>query len=49
MARYFVSYMCVYSETVNADTPEEAADIVANNCPCDVDGEPEVVMIDGSD
>ena len=38
MATYIVSYMCVYSDTVEADSPAEAADIVEHNCPCDVDG-----------
>ena len=35
---YYVSYMCIYSETVNANSPEEAAEIVANSCPYDIDG-----------
>ena len=38
MNKYYVSYMVVYSEEVEADTPEEAADIVAKKCPYDVDG-----------
>ena len=38
MPRYYVSYMVVYSEEVEADTPEEAANIVAQNCPYDIDG-----------
>lgn len=38
MNEYFVSYMCIYSDTVEAESPEEAAEIVANNCPYDVDG-----------
>lgn len=38
MPRYYVSYMVVYGEEVEADSPEEAADIVAKNCPYDVDG-----------
>ena len=38
MAKYFVSYMVVYGDTVEADSPEEAADMVANNCPFDTDG-----------
>ena len=29
MAEYHVAYMCVYSDVVDADTPEEAAEIVA--------------------
>ena len=37
MAKYFVSYRVVYSDTVKADSPEEAADMVANDCPFDID------------
>lgn len=38
MTEYFVSYMVVYGDTVESDSPEEAADIVAAECPYDVDG-----------
>lgn len=38
VTEYFVSYMVIYGDTVNADSPEEAADIVAAECPYDVDG-----------
>lgn len=38
VTEYFVSYMVVYGDTVEADSPEEAADIVAAECPYDVDG-----------
>ena len=38
MPRYCVAYMVVYTKEVKADTPEEAADIVANECPYDIDG-----------
>ena len=38
MKEYHVSYMCVYSQTVVADSPEEAADMVERSCPYDVDG-----------
>lgn len=38
MNKYYVSYMCIYSDTVIADSFEEAAEIVANNCEYDVDG-----------
>ena len=38
MAKYFVSYMVVYGDTVEADSPEEAAKLVANDCPFDIDG-----------
>jgi hypothetical protein len=43
MAEYSVYYMVVYSYTVEAESPEEAAEIVASNCPYDVDGEAHVV------
>ena len=38
MAEYFVSYMVIYNDVVDADSPEEAADIVAERCPYEVDG-----------
>jgi len=38
MKEYNVAYMVVYSESIEANSPEEAADIVENNCPYDVDG-----------
>lgn len=38
MAEYSVSYMVVYSDTVEAESPEEAADMVQWSCPYDVDG-----------
>lgn len=38
MAKYHVAYMVVYSDVVEADTPEEAAKIVEKECPYDVDG-----------
>lgn len=38
MAKYFVSYVAVYGACVDADSPEGAADIVAADCPYDVDG-----------
>ena len=46
MPRYYVSYMVVYSEEVEADTPEEAADIVAQNCQYDIDGAAAVTDVD---
>lgn len=46
MPRYYVSYMVVYSEEVEADSPEEAANIVANGCPYDVDGAAAVTDLD---
>ena len=45
MNEYFVSYMCIYSRKVEADCPEEAADIVANDCPYDIDGNAYVVDV----
>ena len=46
MPRYYVSYMVVYSEEVEADSPEEAADMVANECPYDIDGAAAVTDVD---
>ncbi len=45
MNEYFVSYMCFYGEKVKANSPEEAADIVASYCPYDIDGNAYVVDI----
>lgn len=39
MKEYFVSYMCIFSTVVEADSPEEAAEIAADKCEYDVDGE----------
>ena len=33
MKEYYVAYMVVYSQIVEADSPEEAANIVENDCP----------------
>lgn len=38
MKEYFVSYRVIYGETVKAESAEEAAEIVAKNCPYDIDG-----------
>ena len=46
MSEYHVSYMVVYSDEVEADSPEEAAEIVAKSCPYDIDGAAEVTRID---
>ena len=43
MSEYSVSYMVVYSDTVEAESPEEAAEMVQLSCPYDVDGEAHVV------
>ena len=46
MSKYHVSFMCVYSDVVEADSPEEAADIVAQNCEYDIDGNAVVTDIE---
>lgn len=46
MSKYHVEYMLVYSDVVEADSPGEAAEIVASECPYDIDGEAEVTRID---
>lgn len=46
MPRYYVSYMVVYGEEVEADTPEEAADMVAQDCPYDIGGAAAVTDVD---
>ena len=46
MANYLVSYMVIYSDVVSADSAEEAAKIVANDCPYDVDGSASVINLD---
>ena len=38
MSKYFVAYTVVYVDTVEADSSEEAAELVANDCPFDIDG-----------
>lgn len=38
MKEYTVSYMVIYTETVEANSPKEAADKVEADCPYDVDG-----------
>ena len=38
MDDYVVSYMVIYSDTVQATSPEEAARLVEDDCPYDVDG-----------
>lgn len=46
MPEYHVSYMVVYSDVVEAENAEEAANIVTRECPYDVDGYAHVVRID---
>ncbi len=43
MTEYIVSYMVIYLDTVEAESPEEAAEMVQLSCPYDVDGEAHVV------
>lgn len=38
MTEYFVSFNCIWSTTVIADNPEQAADLAEAECPCDIDG-----------
>lgn len=38
MKEYHVAYMCIYSDVVEADSPEEAAEMVEAECPLDIDG-----------
>ena len=35
MKEYHVSFMVAYSDTVEAESPEEAVDIVVRDCPYD--------------
>lgn len=49
MKEYYVSYMVVYSESVDANSFEEAAEFVANNCPYDIDGPAYVVEIESQE
>lgn len=46
MSEYHVSYMVIYDDVVEADSPEEAAEKVARDCPYDIDGEAFVTRID---
>lgn len=45
MSRYLVSFECVWSMAVEADSPEEAEEIAAEYCPCDIDGAGEVTEL----
>lgn len=38
MSKYHVSFMCIYSDEVEAASPKEAADLVECWCPYDIDG-----------
>lgn len=44
--KYHVACMCIYSDVVEADSPEEAAEKVAGDCPYDINGEIAVTRID---
>ena len=46
MKTYCVSYMCVFTDYVEANSAKEAAEIAANHCPYDVDGDP-CITVDG--
>ena len=35
---YCVSFMCIYNEVVQAESAEEAVELVENECPYDIDG-----------
>lgn len=45
MDEYFVSYMCIYYDTVEVESPEEAAEIVAQDCPYDINGSAHVINL----
>lgn len=38
MAIYNVSFPCVWSIEIEADSPEEAADLAEGDCPVEIDG-----------
>lgn len=46
MPEYHVAYTVIYSDVVEAESPEEAADIVESECPYDIDGAAFVTRID---
>ena len=46
MVKYHVAYNCIYSDVIEANSPEEAAEMVAQGCPFDIDGEAFVTRID---
>lgn len=46
MRLYHVAYMCVFSSECEANSPEEAAKIVAGWCPYDIDGSAWVTNVD---
>lgn len=43
---YIVSFMCIYSEKVEAKSVEEAVELVENECPYDIDGMAFVTNLD---
>ena len=44
--KYYVSFVVIYSEFVEAESFEEAAEKVENNCPYDIDSPTYVVNED---
>lgn len=46
MSKYYVALMVLYSDEVEANSPEEAADIVMDNCPYDMDTPPMVTDLE---
>ncbi len=36
--RYSVSYTCIFTTEVIAESPKEAAELAEIKCPCDIDG-----------
>lgn len=36
--RYSVSYTCIFTTDVIAESPKEAAELAEIKCPCDIDG-----------
>lgn len=49
MSKYYVAIEVVYTDVVEADSEDEAIDIVINNCPFDNDSgiEPVVELLEG--
>lgn len=38
MNNYIVSFMCIYNDVVQAQSAEEAVELVESECPYDIDG-----------
>ena len=43
---YHISFMAIYTDVVEATSPEEAVNIAAQNCPYDIDWPAHVIRID---